>query len=73
MIKRLHNDLIHGMQQHPQVTSIATKTAIETKMDSISAFHLPSALSSHCPTGLSIPECSFISILSDTCPSLVIS
>ncbi len=48
-IKRLHNDLIHGIQQHPQVTSIATKTAIEIRMDSIGAFHLPNALSSHYP------------------------
>ncbi len=43
---------MHGMQQQPHVTNIATKTAIETTMDIISAFHLPSALSSHCPTGL---------------------
>ncbi len=46
-IKRLHNDLIQGMQQHPQVTSMDTNTAIETRIDSIKAFHFPKALSNH--------------------------
>ncbi len=43
-IKRLHNDLIQGMQQHPQVTSMDTNTAIETRIDSMRVFHLPNSV-----------------------------
>ncbi len=68
-MRRLHRDLMHGTQQHPQVTNTDIKTAIEARMDSIMGFHLPKALSNHSPIGLSTPECSFISIDNTRRPS----
>ncbi|MEQ2280794.1 hypothetical protein AMECASPLE_023603, partial [Ameca splendens] len=58
VIKRTIKDLIHGTQQHPQVTIIATKTAMDINNDIINPLQCPNMPVIHSSRGLSIPECS---------------
>ncbi|MEQ2301586.1 hypothetical protein AMECASPLE_037596 [Ameca splendens] len=60
VIKRTIKDLIHGTQQHPHVTVIATKTAMDINNDIINPFQCPNKPVIQSSNGLSIPECSCI-------------
>ena len=54
---------MQGIQQHPQVTSIDTKTTRDIKRDITRFFHIPNALENQSVSGLLTPESS--AMLSD--------
>lgn len=60
-MKRTHRDLIHGTQQHPHVTKIATNTATDINTDMIKFCHFPNVSPIQSVIGLETPEFSCIS------------
>ncbi|MEQ2207111.1 hypothetical protein XENOCAPTIV_007470 [Xenoophorus captivus] len=57
VMRRTIRERMHGTQQHPQVTIIATNPAIEIIKDIIKPFQCPNMPVTHSSRGLLIPEC----------------
>lgn len=60
VINLLNKDLMHGMQQQPQVNIMAVKTPTETRINVTRLLYFPNISIQESHISVSTPECSFI-------------